>query len=92
MATKKATKAVQPEKMSFEAQLKENMSLPGSFEVQKLGPSKVKRSIIPKDKAVRRLIIIDGDSDLQMSIEALKRGVTLDELYRQVAWTFLALR
>lgn len=86
MATKKAS----AEKLTFNQQLKANLQNPTNYEVKKLGPHKQRRTIIPQDNETRRTISIDNSSDLQMSIEALKLNLTVDELYRQVIWTYLA--
>jgi hypothetical protein len=76
------------QKTDFLSLLKEN-SKKTPFPAVYKGSLKLKRSVI--DNADRVVFHLDPDSNLQIASKALSLGLTVDELYRQLAWTYLTL-
>lgn len=76
-------------KKSFEELLNEQLDSESTFPVVYLGPHKVKRTKIPTTERMVRKFDIDNETDLKMSIMAMRAGVTIDELYRSVIWSYL---
>jgi len=55
-----------------------------------VGFNKLKRSIIEKADGERISFYLDRSSALEASIEAMKLGITTDELFRRLIWLFVS--
>ncbi|UAY54800.1 hypothetical protein [Arachidicoccus terrestris] len=55
-----------------------------------VGFNKLKRSIIEKEEGERISFYLDRSSALEASIQAMKLGITTDELFRRLIWLFVS--
>lgn len=47
------------------------------------------QSFIPTNKGILRQLKIDKETDLQISVLALKNGLHVGELYRRIVWHYM---
>ncbi|MFD2921332.1 hypothetical protein ACFS6H_16515 [Terrimonas rubra] len=60
-----------------------------NYKVVTLGAHKIKRTVIPAKERVVRTFHIDGEADKEMLLIATKKGITIDELYRNLTWAYI---
>ena len=73
----------------FTQKVKDAVKFGTTFPVKKLGPHRLQRTMIPSSSRIVRNIHIDNEADVKMGVLALQMGLTVDELYRFITWTFL---
>lgn len=89
--TKAKVKEVVQQIKTFAQTVYDNVKLNlNPFPVVTVGALKLKRSQIPKEKAVREVFILDYESDALLAQKAIQLGVTTDELLRQAVWSLIS--
>lgn len=74
----------------FQTVVKENAKR-NPYPTKSIGKLKLKRSILPDDALTKPTFHLDDQSHLGMAAKALSLGLTTDELYRVVVWSYLSL-